>query len=244
MDYEQWFGIMGPAGMPKPVVDRLGAAMAQVLQMPDVRERLVGMALDVAAPGPDEMKRKVEADSARWLRARAGDESAAARLMASNEHSAAREHPTSPSMADSSDAATAPQFDPRLWRDDGWTARVIKNEDDDGWAVEMTKDGEPEPALVGPWTMGRDKKNPKPLDAAAFNTLVKTAHEVRRRHEQQLHAKLHTAVSSSPVARRRSSWRWRSSSPTKTTLTRYSRRAPRTMPGRRSRRRVSRRRSS
>ena len=56
------------------------------------------------------------------------------------------------------------QHDPHLWRDDGWTARVIKNEDDDGWAVEMIKDGEPEPALVGPWTMGRDKKNPKPLD--------------------------------------------------------------------------------
>jgi len=24
---------------------------------------------------------------------------------------------------------------PRLWRGDGWTAKVIKNEDDDGWAV-------------------------------------------------------------------------------------------------------------
>jgi hypothetical protein len=82
----------------------------------------------------------------------------------------------------------------RLWRDDGWTARVIKNEDDDGWAVEMIRDGEAEPALVGPWTMGRDKKNPKPLDAAAFRTLVKTASEVRRRHEQQRHAMLHKNV--------------------------------------------------
>lgn len=82
----------------------------------------------------------------------------------------------------------------RLWRDDGWTARVIKNEDDEGWAVEMIKDGEPEPALVGPWTMGRDKKNPKPLDAAAFRTLVKTASEVLRRHEQQLHATLHKSI--------------------------------------------------
>ena len=45
----------------------------------------------------------------------------------------------------------------RLWQLDGWTARVIKNQDDDGWAVEMLKDGEAEPALVGPWTMGRDK---------------------------------------------------------------------------------------
>jgi hypothetical protein len=81
--------------------------------------------------------------------------------------------------------------EPRLWRDDGWTAKVIKNEDDDGWAVAMTRDGESEPALTGPWTMGRDKKNPKPLDTAAFNTLVKTASEVIRRHEQQQHATLH-----------------------------------------------------
>ena len=85
--------------------------------------------------------------------------------------------------------------EPRLWRDNGWTARVIKNEDDDGWAVAMTPDGQVEPALVGPWTMGRDKKNPKPLDTAAFNTLVKTAAEFVRRHEQQLHAVLHREIS-------------------------------------------------
>ena len=53
---------------------------------------------------------------------------------------------------------------------------------------------QPEPALVGPWTMGRDKKNPKPLDTAAFNTLVKTAAEVLRRHEQQLQAQMHQHV--------------------------------------------------
>ena len=82
----------------------------------------------------------------------------------------------------------------RLWVADGWTAKVMKNEDDDGWAVAMIKDGEPEPALIGPWTMGRDKKNPKPLDGNAFSTLVKTASEFVRRHEQQLHAELHQSV--------------------------------------------------
>lgn len=80
--------------------------------------------------------------------------------------------------------------DDRVWQAKGWTARVIKNEDDDGWAVAMYKDGQAEPALIGPWTMGRDKKNPKPLDHNAFNTLVKTASEFVRRHEQQLHATL------------------------------------------------------
>lgn len=91
-------------------------------------------------------------------------------------------------------STTETLHEPRLWRDNGWTARVIKNEDDEGWAVAMVKDGEPEPALVGPWTMGRDKKNPKPLDTAAFNTLVKTAAEVLRRHEQQLQALLHQEI--------------------------------------------------
>ena len=96
----------------------------------------------------------------------------------------------------------APLHEPGLWRDKGWTARVIKNEDDDGWAVEMIKDGEPEPALVGPWTMGRDKKNPKPLDGSAFNTLVKTASEVLRRHEQHLHALHHQSITvSAPSGR-------------------------------------------
>ncbi len=88
-----------------------------------------------------------------------------------------------------------PVQQPTLWSDELWTARVIKNEDDDGWAVAMTRHGEAEPALVGPWTMGRDKKNPKPLDAPAFHTLVKTASEVLRRHEQQLHAQLNKSLS-------------------------------------------------
>lgn len=98
--------------------------------------------------------------------------------------------PDTLSDADGDDAI----HDPRLWRDDGWTARIIKNVDDDGWAVEMTRDGESEPTLVGPWTMGRDKKNPKPIERPAFHTLVKTANEFRRRSEQQLHAQLHKTV--------------------------------------------------
>ncbi len=84
--------------------------------------------------------------------------------------------------------------DVKCWKGDGWTARVIKNEEDDGWAVEMTRDGESEPANVGPWTMGRDKKNPKPIDTSAFATLVKTANEVRSRTMKQRQNQLHRSV--------------------------------------------------
>jgi len=94
-------------------------------------------------------------------------------------------------MAAMHEQTNEPIKEARLWRDNGWTAKVVKNNDDEGWAVEMIRQGEPEPALVGPWTMGRDKKNPKPLDTAAFNTLVKTASEVIRRHEQAQQALHH-----------------------------------------------------
>lgn len=85
--------------------------------------------------------------------------------------------------------------EPRLWRKNGWIAKVIKNEEDDGWAVAMTRVGDSEPALVGPWTMGRDKKNPKPLDMHAFNTLVKTVRDVMQRHENNLYNQLHKTLS-------------------------------------------------
>ena len=113
------------------------------------------------------------ADLAIFIPARAGEP---------HELSYARFRPNQKStMTEPTNANPDPLHEPKRWHDDGW-------------AVEMTKDGEPEPALVGPWTMGRDKRNPKPLDANAFRTLVKTAYEVRRRHEQHLHATLHKEV--------------------------------------------------
>jgi hypothetical protein len=84
--------------------------------------------------------------------------------------------------------------DPRLWKKAGWIARVVKNDDGDGWAVTMTRPGDSEPALVTPWVMGRDKVNPKPLDHSGFATLVKGATEVMRRHAHAEHARLHRSV--------------------------------------------------
>jgi hypothetical protein len=84
--------------------------------------------------------------------------------------------------------------DPRMWKKSGWIARVIKNENDEGWAASMMRIGDSEPVLVSPWTMGRDKVNPKPLDHAGFATLLKGAKDVLRRHEAALHARLHRSM--------------------------------------------------
>lgn len=102
------------------------------------------------------------------------------------------QHTDLPAPTDSTDAAqdssnTAIRED-RLWHDNGWTARVVKNEDDDGWAVEMFKDGEPEPALVGPWTMGRDRGTPSrstsPLSTPWSRRRPRCCSATRNRHTQ------------------------------------------------------------
>lgn len=87
-----------------------------------------------------------------------------------------------------------PIHESRVWSDGHRTARVIKNEVNDGRAMAMFPDGEVEPALAGTWTMERDKKNPKPLDTHAFNTRVQTARQVICRPGQQRHADLNRGL--------------------------------------------------
>ena len=96
--------------------------------------------------------------------------------------------------AEPAPAGPADIAEPTLWRKAGWTAKVIKNDDDEGWAVEMLRQGDSEPALVGPWVMGRDKKNPKPLNPKDFSTLVKTATEVLERAASAQKARLHKSL--------------------------------------------------
>ncbi|WP_230976217.1 hypothetical protein [Pseudothauera nasutitermitis] len=104
------------------------------------------------------------------------------------------EHPASAAGAEDEPAEEGTVCEDRHWCRDGWTARVVESQDGDGWAVSMSQDGEHEPVLVCPWTMGRDKKNPKPLDQAAFLALVKSATEVLQRQQQQLRARLHKQI--------------------------------------------------
>jgi len=47
-----WYGIYGPRGTPKPIVDRVNAAVRQVVEMPDTRERFAALNLDPIGSTP------------------------------------------------------------------------------------------------------------------------------------------------------------------------------------------------
>ena len=63
-----WFGLFGPAALPKDIVARLHAEVTRILALPDVRERLAN---DGAEPGSltiDEFSAFIRADAARWAK--------------------------------------------------------------------------------------------------------------------------------------------------------------------------------
>lgn len=61
-----WFGIVGPAGIPKPIVAKLNAKLIEALRSPDMRERIRLQAFDLWTSTPEEFTRVVAADRAKW----------------------------------------------------------------------------------------------------------------------------------------------------------------------------------
>jgi tripartite-type tricarboxylate transporter receptor subunit TctC len=65
-DAQQWYGIVGPAGMPAPIVKQLNDAMAQVLAQPDFREKLSAEAIELMPMTPSQFGDYLKKDLARW----------------------------------------------------------------------------------------------------------------------------------------------------------------------------------
>jgi tripartite-type tricarboxylate transporter receptor subunit TctC len=63
-----WSGIVAPAGTPKPVIDRLNAAIERILGMEDVRKRFATLGVEPVGGPPEAFARHVRAESEKWGR--------------------------------------------------------------------------------------------------------------------------------------------------------------------------------
>ena len=61
-----WTAFLGPAGTPPAVVRRIRDEVARVVKLPEVRERFAGMGIDPVANMPNEFRRIMAADIAKW----------------------------------------------------------------------------------------------------------------------------------------------------------------------------------
>jgi tripartite-type tricarboxylate transporter receptor subunit TctC len=63
-----WLGLAAPGGTPRPIVDRLGYEIGEILKLPDIRDRLAGVGNLPMPSSPEKMLDYIERDAARWSR--------------------------------------------------------------------------------------------------------------------------------------------------------------------------------
>ncbi|HOB92470.1 MAG TPA: tripartite tricarboxylate transporter substrate binding protein [Aquabacterium sp.] len=66
--FETWFMVFAPAATPRPVIDRLNATLATVLQTAAVRERMAREGFDPIPSTPAEATARLQAEMPKWAR--------------------------------------------------------------------------------------------------------------------------------------------------------------------------------
>ena len=65
-DAMQWYGVVGPAGMPPDIVRRLNETQVAVLKAPELAEKLAGEAVEPWPMTPEQFGQYIKADLTRW----------------------------------------------------------------------------------------------------------------------------------------------------------------------------------
>jgi tripartite-type tricarboxylate transporter receptor subunit TctC len=65
-DAQQWYGVVGPAGLPAPIVKQLNETLGAVLRAPDLRDKLSVEAVEPMIMTPEKFGEFIVADIARW----------------------------------------------------------------------------------------------------------------------------------------------------------------------------------
>jgi tripartite-type tricarboxylate transporter receptor subunit TctC len=66
--YDPWFGLLAPAGTPKPIVDAVNTAILAAAKQPDLIERFNKLGVDLATSTPEEFTALVKSDTERFTK--------------------------------------------------------------------------------------------------------------------------------------------------------------------------------
>src|SRR5215212_843391 len=60
----EWYGLLAPAGTPKPIVEKLNAEMKRIMALPNMGDRLA--AIELVATTPEELDAFIRTETQRW----------------------------------------------------------------------------------------------------------------------------------------------------------------------------------
>jgi tripartite-type tricarboxylate transporter receptor subunit TctC len=61
-----WFGIVGPVGMPKAVVEKLNTKLIEALRTPEIRQRISAQSFELWTSTPEEFAKVIRVDHDKW----------------------------------------------------------------------------------------------------------------------------------------------------------------------------------
>jgi tripartite-type tricarboxylate transporter receptor subunit TctC len=64
--YDSWFGVMAPAAVPRPILNKVSADIARVLHLPDVAEKMKNQGLVVVTQAPEKFDEMIKSESQRY----------------------------------------------------------------------------------------------------------------------------------------------------------------------------------
>ncbi len=67
-DITSWWGMLGPAGLPRDIANKLHAEIVRIIATPDVKERLNGLGADAVTNTPEQFAAYIKAEIAKWAR--------------------------------------------------------------------------------------------------------------------------------------------------------------------------------
>jgi len=67
-DVMGWYGVLGPARLPKEIVTRLHDELVRILALPDVRERILADGSEPVGSTPEVFRKYLLADAAKWAK--------------------------------------------------------------------------------------------------------------------------------------------------------------------------------
>jgi tripartite-type tricarboxylate transporter receptor subunit TctC len=66
IDADAWMGLIGPGGMPKPMIDKINKDVVEIIKQPAVREKLATQLMEVVGNSPEEFRARIDGEIARW----------------------------------------------------------------------------------------------------------------------------------------------------------------------------------
>ena len=67
-EYATWYGVLAPAGTPKPILARLNKAIVGVLSAPAMKERYANLGVEATPTTPEEFSRHFKTETDKWAK--------------------------------------------------------------------------------------------------------------------------------------------------------------------------------